>query len=191
MAQTIEAKEGTYLNFSATQFVYDDGSPVDEPFTLRIEEYYAQSSMIKAKLSTTSDGRMLETGGMVNLEAYNKRGKIHVAEGSSYTIGFPKKGTDKEDFQLFYGEWREDDLINWRLANETASDALIDPEGTYTTSYRDDLETGEKMEISRFEPFPAAPPAKVASARMISPGEVCFIQINKSELRRDEKMDKP
>jgi hypothetical protein len=114
---SIEGKEGTHLDFSTALFVYEDGTPVTEPFTLSLEEYYQKAAMIKANLSTTSDGRQLETGGMINLRASNARGPIRLAEGSSYTIGFPKNGTNKNDFKLFYGEWRDDDLVNWKLAD--------------------------------------------------------------------------
>jgi hypothetical protein len=190
---TIQGNEGTHLDFSTTQFVYEDGTPVTEPFTLSLEEYYQKAAMIKANLSTTSDGRQLETGGMINLRASNARGPIRLAEGSSYTIGFPKNGTNKDDFKLFYGEWRDDDLVNWKLADTYESegeDAVLD--GAYVTRYAEDLETGEKIQVRSYvgQRMSEMPPVEPARSVMMNPGETCFIQINKSSLRRDEKINK-
>jgi len=190
---SIEGKEGTHLDFSTALFAYEDGTPVTEPFTLSLEEYYQKAAMIKANLSTTSDGRQLETGGMINLRASNARGPIRLAEGSSYTIGFPKNGTNKNDFKLFYGEWRDDDLVNWKLADTYESegeDAVLD--GAYVTRYIEDLETGEKIQVRSYvgPSVNEMPPVEPARSVMMKPGETCFIQINKSSLRRDEKINK-
>jgi hypothetical protein len=187
--------QGTRLDFSNTTFVYEDGTPVNEPFDLIVEEYYTTADIIRAKLTTTSDGRMLETGGMVNLIASNKKGPIHIAESSSYIIAFPEHEKPKDDFKLFYGQWNSDELINWKLAEdrytaeELAESTWIDDD--LSVRYYEDLETGEKVEIRRvLGGSLITPPAAPAMSAMVSPGTTCYIQINKSELRRDEKISK-
>lgn len=193
--ETLTCKQGTRLDFSMTSFVYEDGSPVLEPFDLRVEEYYTTADIIRAKLSTTSDGRMLETGGMVNLVASNAKGRIQIAASSSYSIAFPRRDNPKDDFQLFYGEWSTDELINWKLAENSYTQAELSEtawiDENVTVRYVEDLETGEKIEIRTVlggSFVESSPPA--TTNLPISPGEVCFIQINKSELRRDEKISK-
>jgi len=197
----ITCKQGTRLDFSNTSFVYDDGTPVLEPFDLSVAEYYTTADIIRAKLTTTSDGRMLETGGMVNLEASNKKGRIRIAESSTYQIAFPRRNNPNDDFELFYGQWSSDELINWKLANNTIDEETIQSnEGILSDAYLEEYTivssienplTGEIVE-TRIAPaaLEVASPSTIPQQAFLSPSEVCFIQINKSELRRDERISK-
>jgi hypothetical protein len=184
---------GTQLDFTGCTFVYEDGSPVMCNFTLELKEYYDQSKMLQANLSTTSDGRMLETAGMVELKAYNANGNIKIDPSSSYSIGFPRNGNTKDDFKLFYGEWRNDELINWKLADAYGYNTEDEDGNNVSVRYKEVPETGEKMEIRSVNSLVLdgayIPPVATTSSALL-PGQTCYIQIVKSELRKDDRINR-
>lgn len=109
---TIVCPEGTRLVVPADAFVYANGNPVTKPVSLAVTEYYTYTDMLLANLSTASNGRMLETGGMLYLEAAVDGKEVFLANDKSIDIHIP---TDekKEGMQLFIGEAMENGGIDW------------------------------------------------------------------------------
>jgi hypothetical protein len=122
----IRGTKGTVLQFAPNSFVDAAGRPVTGRIRIELQECYDLSSILNAKLSTTSGKDIIETAGMVNVKAFAGRDEVFLAPGRSYEIGFPKNGNEKEDFNLFYGKWRDDGVIDWRLAGESDDDADVD-----------------------------------------------------------------
>ncbi|NOQ72788.1 MAG: OmpA family protein [Crocinitomix sp.] len=70
---------------------------------LKTKEVYKLSDMLLENLSTTSDGRLLETAGMVYTEATDQDGNsIYLKKGTELTIMIPTD-TLRADMQLFTG----------------------------------------------------------------------------------------
>jgi hypothetical protein len=164
--QIIEGPEGTRLIFPQEIFVDQTGNIPAGNIRIELQECYAYADMIKSKLSTASDGKILETAGMIHIRAFSEGKELKIKEGMSYTIEFPKNGEKRDDFKLFYGEWKKDGNINWMLADteaveETAPVSLV-LEGAYV-----------------------APSAPIAT-----PQTNCFIQVHKSYLRTGTKIRK-
>lgn len=111
---TIIGKEGTRINVPAN--VFDGGRNVE----LSLSEFYKISDMIASGLTTSSDGHVLETGGMVLLEAFSNNKRIFLKKDKSLEISF--SGSPKNDMQIFYGEQQQDN-INWKPA---VSDTLVE-----------------------------------------------------------------
>ncbi len=116
---SITGAMGTTIEFPANILVHEDGTNPKGPITLALTECYDMVDILFNKLSTTSNGELIETAGMVYLEAIADGRKLKISEGRSYSVSFPQK-SDKEDFQLFYGKRESSGIINWTVADNTA-----------------------------------------------------------------------
>ncbi len=99
-SQQIKAEEGTSFWIPASSFQFKDGSSPEGPIEIIIEEHYNKSDMVTSELSTHSNGRMLETGGMIYLAAQSNGKELDIKEGSAITIGMPTDN-QQEGMQLF------------------------------------------------------------------------------------------
>lgn len=69
---TIICKEGTTIKIDANSLISEKtGNPISGTFQLKVKEYYKISDMILANLTTTSGGKIIETGGMLHISATN------------------------------------------------------------------------------------------------------------------------
>ncbi len=119
---TIRGKEGTQLYIPANSF------DAKEDVTLLLTEVYSVNDMITQKLTTTSGGRQLVSGGMIYVDARDKKGDlIDLRDGASLRLDMrpPENGAAME---LFYGidYYRDDqtpvmDSINWQRTNQQFS----------------------------------------------------------------------
>ncbi|MFT6166844.1 MAG: hypothetical protein ACJAV5_001509 [Vicingaceae bacterium] len=101
---TITGVEGTIIDFPANAFDTKSKGRVE----IKLQEFYKLSDMVFANLTTqTASGELIETGGMVNIEAYQGDVKLNLAEGKSITVKFPFE-EKKEGMHTFLGE--KDDL---------------------------------------------------------------------------------
>ncbi|MBL0315502.1 MAG: hypothetical protein IPP69_06865 [Flavobacteriales bacterium] len=157
-ANRVKGKRGTEIVFPPDAFVDHEGFAVSGAITLTLEECYSIPEILRAKLSTTSDEKMLETAGMIKLTAKSKGKELKIASDKTYTIGFPRNGNLQDDFVLFYGKRNEDDIMNWVLADNEISGVPEDASVESTSSSPD-----------------------IAAS---SPND-CFIRITESYLRRD------
>ncbi|MFN0030941.1 MAG: hypothetical protein ACKVOR_02135 [Flavobacteriales bacterium] len=115
----VYGEEGTVLYLPPQIFCTADGQPYTGTVRIELDECYEVGDMLAANLSTTSDGRLLETAGMVNIKATGNGERLQLRDGAQYNIYFPKNEEQQNDFQLFYGEWLAGDVINWKLDTET------------------------------------------------------------------------
>ncbi len=115
-------KDGTKLWLEANTFVFADGTIPTGEIDLRLTECYSFGNMLLADLSTTSGEKLLQTGGMMKIEAYANGEELVIAEGKSIQAATPTQEFDK-DMQLFYGEEHpeNDRLEDWQLADNAIS----------------------------------------------------------------------
>jgi TonB family protein len=120
---TIICKEGTTIKIDANSLISEKtGNPIFGTFQLKVKEYYKISDMILANLTTTSGGKIIETGGMLHISATNNSENCIIKPGCDIKIGFPYSGK-KDDMALFYGDITND-KIDWKLANKS-DDVII------------------------------------------------------------------
>ncbi|KAF2508620.1 hypothetical protein EYY60_15955 [Flavobacterium zhairuonense] len=109
---TIVCAEKTKITFKANSLVLlKSGKEATGKIKISVKEYYAISDMILDGLSTTSNGKIIETNGMLHIVATANEEKCGLKKGKNIEIAFPQKG-NKEGMQLFYGNWQKDQ-INW------------------------------------------------------------------------------
>lgn len=119
-ADTIfHCKEGTVLKIEQGTFVSSaETNPVSDDITLMIKEYYSISDIILGNLSTQSGGNILETGGMIFIQAFNNDNECFIKDGKSIEISFPFD-KHKKDMMLFSGNFING-ILNWsKIPNDS------------------------------------------------------------------------
>jgi TonB family protein len=112
---TIICAEGTLIRIKAKTFAYEKTEKeIEGTIQLQVKEYYNLSDMLLSGLTTTSGAEMLETGGMLYIDAMAEQEKCRIKEGREIEIGFPY-ANKKDDMALFNGQ-KENDIIDWKQA---------------------------------------------------------------------------
>ncbi len=158
----VKGQGGTILRFSPNSFVDAGGKTITGKVRVEIEEYYDLTSILQAKLSTSSGEKLIETAGMINVKAYCGKSEVFLNQGSLYQVYFPRRGNQHEDFELFYGRWKEGGQIDWIAAGNEQQDRL------------DTSDTELK------QPTPTTQPQV----------DRCFVQISESIMRRGNRISK-
>ncbi len=134
---TITCKEGTKLTIPAKSFIdVKTGKLARGKINLEVTEFYKLSDMLLANLTTKSDDKVLETGGMLYVNANKKGSKLKLKEGKHIQVVFNNKG--KKDMQLFYGE-ELNEGVNWKVQTNNV-DSLIQNELEVLESPEEDIE---------------------------------------------------
>lgn len=110
----IKGNEGTAIEIKANSFT---GNNI--LVTIKLKEFYKVSDIVFANLTTvTTKGEIIETGGMIYLEAITEKGKkLELRPDVSIQLKFPFKAR-KPDMQLFSGELNNDKDIIWKLEEQ-------------------------------------------------------------------------
>ncbi|MGB8192491.1 MAG: cytochrome c [Chitinophagaceae bacterium] len=112
---TLRTKQGAIIEIPKGAF-QTNGSSVQ----LEIKEAYHLSEMIRAGLTTQSNGQLLSSGGMIYINAVGEN-TVKITE--AIKVAIPSR--ELKDMQLFKGEQDGDGNINWTdpapLAKETYS----------------------------------------------------------------------
>jgi hypothetical protein len=125
---TIETQGGVSIHIPAEILVFDDGESPKTQIQVELTEVFDKSAMILNRLGTVSDGRLLESFGMVHLKASSEGKELRITDGGTINISFPNN-LDKSDGELFYGH-RSEGLFNWEYAgtrqSRTVTEGTID-----------------------------------------------------------------
>jgi hypothetical protein len=96
-------RKGTKLVFPANVFEDENGVSAQGSIEIVMKECYDLDEILAEKLSTTSDGRIIETAGMVYIEATQGDVPLRLKKDEQYTVFFPTQGKGDDGFELFYG----------------------------------------------------------------------------------------
>lgn len=117
---SIKGVKGFEVIFPALAFVDEEGNPVLGEVDVKMTEYNDYNAFAAAGLTTqTTDGQILETGGMINLEANSGSHKLSLANGKEVTIKVPDLN-DKNGFRTFYGV-RNENNTQWSLTPQQSA----------------------------------------------------------------------
>lgn len=125
--QQITAAAGTLIVIPARSFVFEDGSAPEGAVEITVKEAYAPADWIAHNLATTSDGRLLQTGGMVYIDARSEGKPLALAAGASLTVAMPAKNIDPA-MELFYSRQDANGNINWQPVGQSFRQTLQDPD---------------------------------------------------------------
>lgn len=130
---TVICRKGTQLFIPAKSLQLKGGGAVaNEEIVLNIIESYSYQDMIFSNLSTISDNQLIETGGMVFIEAKTKDGReLEIKPGEELTLSMVSNKKLKEDMQLFYTDHEQPAVpqnINWQATNQPFVSTNFDTE---------------------------------------------------------------
>ena len=108
----IETQHGTVISIHAHSFLNKQGIAAKSPIDVEIKEAMTPTEIMKAGLSTTSNGRLLETGGMFYINARNGEDNLTIDKRKPLNVNVPVNNA-KNDMMLFKGERKADGTINW------------------------------------------------------------------------------
>jgi hypothetical protein len=112
--QILRCKEGTEIEIP-------QGAFGNKKVSLQVSEYYDPLAIFSANLSTTSNGRPIETAGMINISAKIDGKSVEPSKPLSYK--FPR-GNVAKDFKFFAGERNEKFEMNWITGNKQKTDSV-------------------------------------------------------------------
>jgi hypothetical protein len=107
----ILCKEGTSIFINKNTFIDEYGN---FPDTIEIEivEVKTISDILRTNLQTVSDDNILQTGGMLFIDAKSNGKPLKICDSTSIFIESNSKYLDTR-MQLYYGDIRENGQINW------------------------------------------------------------------------------
>ncbi|BDD04917.1 hypothetical protein [Aureibacter tunicatorum] len=126
----ITGKSGTKLYIKANSFKNTQNQ--NTPIELNLKEIYKKSDMVLNQLSTTSDNKLLESSGMIYLDAFQNGQKLSLKDNSPIKIHFVKQN-DQNEFRLFNAV-TDSTGINWEIDPENHFDTLSITKETYKVS---------------------------------------------------------
>ncbi len=127
----VKGAKGFIVHFPEFAFVDEEGNTVLGEVQIKLTEYTSLSEFAAAGLSTmTTDGDILETGGMINIDAKSGDKNIKLAKGKEISITVPNADPNK-GFQTFYGSGIEQ--VKWSTnPNQSNADTDTMPFEGYT-----------------------------------------------------------
>ncbi len=121
-------KKGTVLSIPAQAFERADGKKIAPvlPISIELREAYTAGEMISQNLSTTSGGKLLQTGGSIYTEARDANGNLlRLRSGKSIDLSMPQKDKDlPSDMQVFTAQrtgTQNAQTIDWQATNRPFS----------------------------------------------------------------------
>ncbi|MEP6674330.1 MAG: hypothetical protein ABJA78_04220 [Ferruginibacter sp.] len=123
-ANTIRCRQGTELSIPAYIFTDDNGLPLTDSVTIRINEYYGYADMLAAGLTTSSDGQQLVSGGMVYIDATAGGNAVKFRPGWVADLKMPSADPDSS-MQLFTATGKLSKDINWKPAAPEQQNAVF------------------------------------------------------------------
>ncbi len=107
----IKGSEGTIIKIPKKALVRNNGETARGEVTIALTEYYKKSDMVSSNLHTMSNTEILETAGMINIEATSNTEKLKLKKGAAIQIEFNSQ-KDMEGMETFIGEMSNGQL-NW------------------------------------------------------------------------------
>ncbi|MEZ4933325.1 MAG: hypothetical protein R2788_14545 [Saprospiraceae bacterium] len=114
---TLFGKQGTRIFIGSETFQFPNGDLVKDSIKVHLKEFYKKSDIILAELSTESNGRILETEGMVNIKAFANGNEIEIRPDKRIVVHFPKERYTYKKMNLFYADETSTDTsaTNWNI----------------------------------------------------------------------------
>lgn len=115
--QEIKASGGSVVVVPPNSFVFEDGTVPTGPVEVTVREAIKPADWILNGLTTLSDGQILQSGGMLYVEAKANGKTLTLADGARLTVALPnKQRVIDPEMQLFYGEHapNQNGNINWQ-----------------------------------------------------------------------------
>lgn len=120
---TIETRNGTRIIIQPNSLVFNDGQDTKESIQIEIREVFDRSGMILNGVGTVSDGRLLESFGMIYLSATSADKELRIKDNGAITVSIPNRREGLAG-ELFYGA-QADRSLNWEYAGTIPDTTVV------------------------------------------------------------------
>lgn len=132
-ASEVQGREGTIVRIPAGALVTEKLAPARGPVWVELKECYSTADLLLSNLSTmSSNDELLETAGIVLVQASAQGLPLRVAEGHSIQVDMPA-ARRKKGMRLSYGQGDRRNALRWVAV---APEAVPTPEQIYTEPER-------------------------------------------------------
>jgi len=108
---TIICKKGVKIFIKAGSFINPNTEDIPENVEIAVQEFLSMTDILENELTTRSNGRVLESGGMINIGATENSQRVELKKGKEIKISFPCKDC-RTEMRTFVGE-KSNGQINW------------------------------------------------------------------------------
>lgn len=122
--QKIKSTNGTEVLIPANSFIDGYGNLVTENVEIEIIEAVELTDFLTCNLQTLSNDQVLESAGMLFIDAKSNGQSLRLAEGQKISISMPMMKAEP-GFQMFTGKTDEDGTLNWMEDRSADKDYLI------------------------------------------------------------------
>lgn len=109
---TIKGEKGTELTIPKNTFTDAEGNAVTGNITVQLKEALSISDIVTGGLTTTSNGEILSSGGMLYVNAKQGNTDVFIGKSKSIRVSVPTDNFVPE-MQIFTGNEDADGNINW------------------------------------------------------------------------------
>lgn len=115
----LQTSKGIGLYIEKDAFVDKSGQRVRGTIQLSVREVMTGSELFRENLSTTTvDGQLLATRGMLNIKALVGKNELQLAPGKTIELFFPGDSTLYTGAQIFYGKHNEAGIMEWEAGSD-------------------------------------------------------------------------
>jgi hypothetical protein len=107
----LKGKSGTVLTIPKNTFVDSLGNAITGQIQLELKEVFSTVDIVLSNLTTTSNGKPLQTGGMIYLNARSNGKQLQIADTKKIDVKVPTAKA-QEGMQVYEGV-RDSSGINW------------------------------------------------------------------------------
>ena len=114
---TISGSKGASIEFPPNSFQHLNGMPATGNVTISLEEIYKKSDMMLSRISTSSNGDLLKSGGMFSLTVSQNGENLYMADGKSYVATIPASNPDFNMLPYIIAPSDSLNNTNWVMAD--------------------------------------------------------------------------
>ena len=126
---SIVSKNGIIYRIYANSFTSNASGSL-KTVSIEVKEALSPVDFVLANLTTTSNGKILESDGMIYINATSNGDQLRLAKGKEIGVMLPDKSL-KEDMSIYVGE-KVDEKINWVEPEPIMNSELKSLERTYS-----------------------------------------------------------
>jgi len=121
---TIKTKSGVKIITRPNTFMQSDRQDAKEPILIELQEVFDKSEMILNGIGTVSNGKLLESFGMVFIKAMSDGEELTLKNDMPITISIPNK-REGYNGELFYGT-KTSDGLNWEYIGPKSDTIVVE-----------------------------------------------------------------
>ncbi len=133
---SINGDKGSVINFPANSLLDAAGNSVSGMVNIRLLEVFDKRQMVLNNIMSTSGGELLESGGVLFLEASKDGAAPHLGGEIKGQLPISSGLSNSDNMAIFYGNSTGS---NWNLAGDT-SEVIVDPSMNVFNSFFSELD---------------------------------------------------